>query len=85
MQHTNVFHLFLSFFDELGPLENCVSPCLKAPRVTPLFTKMLVTPILETCKIVKTKLKGKVVPYYNACMGNLYRFYITILIIEKEH
>lgn len=40
---------FLFFSIVLWFWENSVSPCLSAPSVTPSPTKMLVTPILETC------------------------------------
>jgi len=42
-------HLCLFFSDLLAFWENSVSPCLSAPRLTPSPTRMLVTPIFETC------------------------------------
>ena len=46
----NSIQFCLVFPDEAEFWENFVSPCLNAPIFNPLPTKMLVTPILETCQ-----------------------------------
>lgn len=47
-QKANYLRLFL--FEEMVLWAKFVKPCLRAPRVTPSPTKMLVTPMFETCR-----------------------------------
>lgn len=84
---------FLFFSIVLWFWENSVSPCLSAPSVTPSPTKMLVTPILETClntkrinHIKQTRCKSsRKHGQKKSSFIFINWFNVSVLIIEEEH